>query len=135
MRVPKWKQIGVILSQDGKKAVVALGALKMTLPFSDLQEAPELAGIRPQARFMRDEHEPARPDAKIDLRGKRTEEALHEVTLTSITRFVRAWSKSRGARLGTGAIRENVHRSANFPILSFNDGGTGRRRGRYHRGV
>ena len=120
----------VIELRDGQ-AVVAVGALKMTLPLKALARSTRqvervvvpMMGDAPEVHAARE----------IDLRGLRVDE-IDEPVLTGIDDAVRADRKDLTIihGKGTGALRDRVHemlrkdtRVRNFRMGAWNEGGSG----------
>ena len=124
-------KVGRVVELRDGQAVVAVGALKMTLPLKSLARSaqqPErvlvpMMGDAPEVHAARE----------IDLRGLRVDE-IDEPVLTGIDDAVRADRKDitiiHGK--GTGALRERVHemlrkdtRVRSFRMGAWNEGGSG----------
>ena len=124
-------KLGRVVELRDTQAVVAVGALKMTLPLEALAKSaqqPErvlvpMMGDAPEVNAARE----------IDLRGLRVDE-IDEPVLTGIDDAVRAERKDLTIihGKGTGALRDRVHemlrkdtRVRNFRMGAWNEGGSG----------
>ena len=124
-------KLGRVVELRDTQAVVAVGALKMTLPLEALAKSaqqPErvlvpMMGDAPEVNAARE----------IDLRGLRVDE-IDEPVLTGIDDAVRADRKDLTIihGKGTGALRDRVHemlrkdtRVRNFRMGAWNEGGSG----------
>jgi len=126
-------KIGKLIETRGSDAVVAVGGLKLTVPFDTLR--------RMSARHLKDERVEVAiidvPDeevrTEVDVRGMRVHEVDEAVT-QALDAAIRADLKT--LRIihgkGTGALRERVtqllkreKRVANFRLGAWNEGGAG----------
>jgi DNA mismatch repair protein MutS2 len=131
-------KVGRLVEKRGDDAVVAVGALKMSVPFASLR--------RVSARRLRDGDEPSRtlgvavgdvPDVEarteVDVRGVRVHE-VDDIVLQAIDSAIRADLGT--LRIihgkGTGALRERVtqmlkgeKRVKAFRLGAWNEGGAG----------
>ncbi|MBC7693026.1 MAG: Smr/MutS family protein [Methylotenera sp.] len=133
VRIPKWKSLGEILEISGNKVRVQMGSMQMSLSVSDIEALPA-GDQKAQARHSRgtrviDQDRPATPEAKIDLRGIRFEEAM-----SALSHYLDQAYRSGGMAevtivhgLGSGAIREGARGILKeLPyIKDFRDGGAG----------
>jgi DNA mismatch repair protein MutS2 len=135
VRVPKFKNLAQILEVNGAKIRIQMGALQMTVGIDDLEKASDLevkaGGTKPKAGARRTNliDRPDAPDERIDLRGKRLDEAMSELEA-----YLDVGYRS-GARgivtivhgMGTGAIREGTRALLKrLPyIKDYRDGGAG----------
>ncbi len=136
VRVPKWKNLAQVLSVDGSKVRVQMGALQMNLTLDDVEKANEaeakaLSATRPKpgAKRMGLIDRPSAPEEKIDLRGVRYDEAMSQLEAYLDVAY------RSGARalvtivhgVGTGAIREGARTLLKgLPyVKEFRDGGAG----------
>ena len=136
VRVPKFKNLAQILEVTGSKIRIQMGALQMTVSTSDIDKANEtetkVAGAtRPKAGAKRTTllDRPAAPDERIDLRGKRFDDAMSELEAYLDVAYR---SGARGIvtivhGVGTGAIREGTRALLKrLPyIKDYRDGGAG----------
>jgi len=139
-------KVGRLLEKRGDDAVVAVGAMKMTVPFATLRRVP--------ARRLRDGRDSSRDDTdesprlggvavgdlpdveartEIDVRGVRVHE-VDDLVLQAIDSAIRA--DLNALRIihgkGTGALRERVtqllkgeRRVKGFRLGAWNEGGAG----------
>lgn len=141
VRVPKWKNTGMILELKDKKVRVALGTLQMTLSVSDIEPLlpSELAAVQAtQARNKaRGSESPstgglgsvAPPQPRLDLRGIRLDEAMSQLEryLDQAFRSGALAQVTIVHGLGTGALREGTRKVlAGLPyVRDYHDGGAG----------
>ncbi len=135
VRVPKWKNLAQVVEVLGTKVRITMGALQMTVSLDDIEKANELetkaagkAGAPPKKKMTLLDR-PDAPEEKIDLRGKRFEEAMSELEAYLDVAY------RSGARamitivhgVGTGAIREGTRALLKrLPyIKEYRDGGAG----------
>lgn len=131
VRVPKWKATGEIVTIQGNQAKVAMGAIQMTMPLSELEALPPSPTAKRSATYgIRDVDRPSAPASQIDLRGVRRDEALArlEQYLDQAFRSGAYVEVTIVHGLGTGAIREGARELlARLPYVKhFADGGPGR---------
>jgi DNA mismatch repair protein MutS2 len=134
VRVARWKSTGSILKLKGDQhAEIALGALKLTLPLSELEWlapppkkrashiATQLSTSNPQSGSRSE-----RSESELDIRGLR-----YEAAMTEVEHFLNHAHQNQRLRvtiihgLGTGALREGtlrLLRSLPF-VKTFQDGG------------
>ena len=123
---------GRLLEMRGADGVVAVGAVKMTLPLVTLRRAREQTPAAVVVPIMGDLPEVSAP-SEIDLRGLRVGE-IDDLLMQAIDAAVRA--DLRSVRIihgkGTGALRERVtemlrkeSRVKSHRTGAFNEGGTG----------
>lgn len=136
VRVPKYKNLAHILDVSGAKVRIQLGALQMTVTVDDIEKANELetkaAGAtkpKPGAKRTNLIDRPDAPEEKLDLRGKRFDEAMSELEAYLDVAYR---SGARGIvtivhGVGTGAIREGTRALLKkLPyIKDYRDGGAG----------
>lgn len=125
--VPKWKSKATVLSVNGEEVKVAMGAIQMKLHFSELEPAKEEKKKDKGVQVQSASDSP--PPPQIDLRGKRLDDALTELTAYLDHAFLsRVYPQVTIVHgLGTGAIREGARKLlANLPyVKTFRDGGPG----------
>jgi DNA mismatch repair protein MutS2 len=126
-------KVGKLIERRGADAVVAVGSLKLTVPFDTLR--------RMSSRHLREDRievaviDAPEPDAKpeVDVRGVRVHE-VDELVLQALDAAIRAdlglLRIIHGK--GTGALRERVNqmlkkdkRVKNFRLGAWNEGGAG----------
>jgi DNA mismatch repair protein MutS2 len=136
VRVPKFKNLAQVLEVSGAKVRIQMGALQMTVTLDDVEKANELetkaaGATRPKAGAKRTTllDRPDAPDERIDLRGKRYDEAMSELEAYLDVAYR---SGARGIvtivhGVGTGAIREGTRALLKrLPyIKEYRDGGAG----------
>ncbi|MBS1961689.1 MAG: Smr/MutS family protein [Bdellovibrionales bacterium] len=136
VRVPKFKNLAQVLEVAGSKVKIQMGALQMTVTVDDLEKANEAetkaAGAKapkPGAKRTTLLDRPDAPDERIDLRGKRFDEAMSELEAYLDVAYR---SGARGMvtivhGVGTGAIRDGTRALLKrLPyIKDYRDGGAG----------
>jgi DNA mismatch repair protein MutS2 len=136
VRVPKFKNLAQILEVSGQKVRIQMGALQMSVTLDDIEKANDVemkaAGAtkpKPGAKRTNLIDRPDAPDERIDLRGKRFDEAMSELEAYLDVAFR---SGARGIvtivhGVGTGAIREGTRTLLKrLPyIKEYRDGGAG----------
>lgn len=126
-------KLGRLVEVRGKDAVVAVGALKLTVPLRTVaktkKELPKTETITIVGADATDLYHPG----EVDLRGLRVDE-IDDMLLHSIDQAIRA--DRRSLRIihgkGTGALRERVNellrkdtRAKSFRMGLYNEGGSG----------
>ena len=119
VRVPKWKTLGTVLEVTGNKVKVALGTLQMSLDRADVEPATSTESRQLKATEARKARPPEAvtpgvdfsiptPSSRLDLRGKRLDEAMTELEryLDHAYRSGSLMEVTIVHGLGTGAIRE-----------------------------
>ncbi len=140
VRVPKWKNLAQVLQVDGHKVRVQMGALQMNLTLDDVEKTNEAEAKAfgtgggpksgaPTKKKVTLLDRPAAPDDRLDLRGKRYDEAMSELEAYLDVAY------RSGARaivtvvhgVGTGAIREGTRTLLKkLPyVKEYRDGGAG----------
>ena len=125
-------RLGRLLDVRDGEGVVAVGALKMTVPLAALTRSARQPAPAAQVALMGDVPEVEAP-REIDVRGMRVGE-VDDVVMQSLDAAVRADLKE--LRIihgkGTGALRERVSemlrkdtRVSSFRLGAWNEGGTG----------
>ena len=125
-------KLGRVMEVRGDDAVVAVGAIKLTVARSTLARTDESAPVENAGVWMGDQPEVYVP-TELDLRGMRPDEAESAV-LQGLDAAVRAGMQT--LRIihgkGTGALRERVTemlrkdtRVKEFRLGAWNEGGTG----------
>lgn len=136
VRVPKYKNLAQVLAVSGAKVRIQLGALQMTVTLDEIEKANELetkaAGAtkpKPGAKRTNLIDRPDAPEEKLDLRGKRFDEAMSELEAYLDVAYR---SGARGIvtivhGVGTGAIRDGTRALLKkLPyIKDYRDGGAG----------
>ncbi|MBC7387546.1 MAG: Smr/MutS family protein [Cryobacterium sp.] len=135
VRVPKWKNLGVVLSVNGAKVRVQMGAIAMNLTLDDIEKSNRaenraLEAVKPKkpSRYALIDRPPAPPE-KLDLRGIRLDEALSQLE-SYLDVAYRSGSRAMVTvvhGLGTGAIREGTRsllKSLPY-VKEYRDGGAG----------
>jgi DNA mismatch repair protein MutS2 len=135
VRIPKWKNTGVILELIGGKVKVAMGTLQMNLSLSDIEPLTEneIAALpKSKAQNRRNLELPSvpAPPSQIDLRGTRLEEAMSSLE-SYLDQAFRSGSLAEVTivhGLGSGALREGTRKILKgLPyIKTYHDGGAGR---------
>lgn len=123
VRIPKWKNTGTVLSVHGGKIKVAMGNLQMTLSLAEVEPIAQQPKKQVQARIAMSE---ATPEGKLDLRGRRLDDAM-----TELEHYLDLAYRSGMVEVviihgfGTGAIREGARKViSSLPyIKSYRDGG------------
>jgi DNA mismatch repair protein MutS2 len=124
-------RVGRVLELRDGDAVVAVGALKMTVPVETLRPSRQAAPIEPVPVVAEIPEATASPE--IDLRGMRADEAEERV-MYALDAAVRADLPSLRVihGKGTGALRERVaemlrkdSRVKHFRLGAWNEGGAG----------
>jgi DNA mismatch repair protein MutS2 len=148
VRVPKWKNVGEIIEWDGKRAKVALGAQQSTgglgkafvvtvypveMELLSERELRTVLGVRSgfggskPAKVTVQSSETGHVSDQIDLRGKRLDDAMREVS-GYLDRAFRSGKNEVTIvhGLGTGALREGVRsllKSTNY-VAQYQDAGS-----------
>lgn len=136
VRVPKYKNLAQVLEVSGAKIRIQMGALQLTVSLGDIEKANDLeakaAGVKqgkPGAKRTTLLDRPDAPEERIDLRGKRFDEAMSELEAYLDVAYR---SGARGIvtivhGVGTGAIREGTRALLKrLPyIKEYRDGGAG----------
>jgi DNA mismatch repair protein MutS2 len=136
VRVPKFKNLAQVLDVNGTKIRIQMGALQMTVTPDDLERANDAETKAAQAAKPRKGAKrttlidrPDAPDERIDLRGKRFDDAMSELEAYLDVAYR---SGARGMvtivhGVGTGAIREGTRALLKrLPyIKDYRDGGAG----------
>ncbi len=126
VRLPKWKNTATVLSIQGEKVKVAMGALQLTVGWSDIE--PATGAAKPKQRAVTTSEVPV-PESRIDIRGQRYDEAMAE-----LERYLDQAFRSGGLKevvivhgLGSGALREGTRALlAKLPyVKDYRDGGAG----------
>jgi DNA mismatch repair protein MutS2 len=128
---PMGGRVGRVIEQRDGDFLVALGAVKMSFPATQLSVAP--ASAVPSAPVLRGDLPDEEVPTEIDLRGLRAIE-VEEVVLQALDAAIRA--DLRSLRVihgkGTGALRERVTemlrkdtRVRGFRTAAWNEGGAG----------
>jgi DNA mismatch repair protein MutS2 len=128
---PMGGRVGRVIEQRDGDFLVALGAVKMSFPATQLSVAP--ASAVPSAPVLRGDMPDEEVPTEIDLRGLRAIE-VEEVVLQALDAAIRA--DLRSLRVihgkGTGALRERVTemlrkdtRVRGFRTAAWNEGGAG----------
>ena len=129
VRIPKWKNTGVIMAVLGTKVKVAMGTLQMTLPQDEVQPLEGSEKNRTAQVQIDIQHHSADAGSSIDLRGLRFEEAMSQLEhyLDFHYRAKQYLEVTLVHGLGTGAIREGAHQLLKkLPyVRTFRDGGVG----------
>ena len=123
---------GQVVELRGGDAVVAVGSIKLTVPFATLTRAARSAAV-PEQIPMRGDLPEEHAASEIDVRGMRVDE-MERTVLHALDAAVRGDLKS--LRIihgkGTGALRERVAellrgdpRVSAFRMGSWNEGGAG----------
>ncbi|HEY7893875.1 MAG TPA: Smr/MutS family protein [Gemmatimonadaceae bacterium] len=123
---------GLVIELRGGDAVVAVGSIKLTVPFATLTRAARSAMV-PEQVPMRGDLPEEHAASEIDVRGMRVDE-MEQTVLHALDAAVRGDLKS--LRIihgkGTGALRERVAellrgdpRVSAFRMGSWNEGGAG----------
>ncbi len=134
VRIPKWKNTGIVLEDAGNKVKVALGTLQMTLSRHEVE--PILSSQANQKQVQVSISQTSilgsglgASDSKIDLRGIRLDEAMSQLEqyLDFAFRSGNFQEVTVVHGLGTGALREGAHKLlAKLPyIRSYRNGGSG----------
>ncbi len=101
---------GQIVSLDGKKAIVAAGQIKLTVPLQELERAKEPMELQRERSIKVDAATHTRRfDSKLDIRGMRYEEALdaiQEFVDRALVHNARTIQILHGK--GTGVLRKAV---------------------------
>jgi DNA mismatch repair protein MutS2 len=125
-------RIGRVVEVRGDEAVVAVGAVKLTVPVESLRMA-EPTPAAEQARAMTGDVPEVEARSEIDLRGLRVDE-VDAILIQAVDAAVRA--ELPALRIihgkGTGALRDRVAemlrkdtRVKGFRLGAWNEGGTG----------
>jgi DNA mismatch repair protein MutS2 len=136
VRVPKWKNLAQVLAIADDRIKVQMGALQLSLTLDDVEkansaESQALAATKPKspAKKFSTIDRPAPPSERIDLRGKRYDDAMSELEAYLDVAYR---SGARGMvtivhGVGTGAIREGTRALLKqLPyIKDYRDGGAG----------
>ena len=136
VRVPKFKNLAQVLDVNGPKVKIQMGALQMTVTVDDLEKANQAeakaadhAWPKPGAKRTTLLERPDAPEEKIDLRGKRFDDAMSELEAYLDVAYR---SGARGMitiihGVGTGAIRDGTRALLKrLPyIKDYRDGGAG----------
>ncbi len=135
VRVPKFKNLAQVLDVNGPKVRIQMGALQMTVTIDDIEKANEMetkaaGATKPKAGAKRTLIDrPDAPEERIDLRGKRFDDAMSELEAYLDVAYR---SGARGMvtivhGVGTGAIREGTRALLKrLPyIKDYRDGGAG----------
>jgi DNA mismatch repair protein MutS2 len=141
VRVPKWKSLGTILEIAGDRVKIALGTLQITLGRADIEvanaaEAKQLRvaegrkalGPSSVSSGLKSGQAPV-PPSRIDLRGKRLDDAMIELE-HYIDQAFRSGALAEVTivhGLGTGALRDGSRKLlAELPYVKvFRDAGAG----------
>ena len=131
VRIPKWKTTGVVVETGGGKLKVTMGTVQITLSSNDVEMiAPPKERTADSVKTSVSDSGGPSPEAELDLRGQRLEEAMStlEAFLDLSFRSTARVEVTVIHGLGTGAIREGTRSILkNLPyIKSFRDGGVGR---------
>ena len=119
VRIPKWKNMGEILSIQGQKAKVQMGTLSMLMNLEDLAKSHSSdldasSGVTKQkkspSKNVTIHDRPPAPPSRLDLRGVRFEEAMSQ-----LEHYLDQAYRSGGLAevtivhgVGTGALREGT---------------------------
>ncbi|MBL7715212.1 MAG: Smr/MutS family protein [Bdellovibrionales bacterium] len=129
VRIMKWKSQGVVLESAGSDTwKVQMGNMKLTLPSSELEWIAPKQKPGGQGRGY-GTPEIHTPDSRLDLRGKRFEEAMSELAayldLAFRSRALKEVTIVHG--YGTGALREGTRQMVSklSYVKEFRDGGVG----------
>lgn len=132
--LPRYGQYGSIVQPArGGEVLVQVGALKVTIPLTDVRRAPEAPATGKTAAAALALQKAAEIKNELDLRGRRVEEAVLEIdkylddaVVAGLTQVYFIHGK------GTGALRNAVHemlradpRVRAFRLGDYNEGGTG----------
>ncbi|MEP6645669.1 MAG: Smr/MutS family protein, partial [Saprospiraceae bacterium] len=132
VRLNSTQQVGTIERIEKSNAIVLIGQLQMTIPFSELVPAKAPIEIKTQRSLQTDVVDYTRFENELDIRGMLPEEATHY-----LERFIDAAFMSSQYQIrivhgkGTGALRQLVARTMKvYPFKSIqfaekNQGGDG----------
>ena len=126
-------RVGRLVEVRGDDAVVAVGAIKMTVPLASLRKSAQAPSERAAVSVALGDLPELTVKPEVDLRGVRVAE-VDELLLSSLDAAVRA--DLRSLRIihgkGTGALRERVAemlskdvRVRTFRLGAWNEGGAG----------
>lgn len=140
VRIPKWKATGEILELHGNKAKVAMGSIQMSLSIQDIDtiSSTEAAAAKKSSLAVAqkrtgtkiiDVDRPSAPPNRIDLRGRRFDQAMSELEhyLDQAFRSGALAEVTIVHGLGSGALREGARKLlGELPyVKEYRDGGVG----------
>lgn len=130
VRVIKWKSQGTVLEAAGEDVwKVQMGNMKLTLRSEELEYLPPKNAAKPGYGKSYSTPEVHTPDSRLDLRGKRFEEAMSELAAYLDLAFRSGALKEVTIvhGYGTGALREGTRAmiSKLSYVKEFRDGGVG----------